>query len=209
MLVLDLRKLETLTDYFVICTGDVDQHVRAIVEHIQKEVKTNLGERVAHREGMETMNWVLLDYVDVVVHVFKPSYREFYRLEDLWSDADTVAMVDGKEVAVARAARRRRVNVPVNASAAEEKPSKKTAAKKAAPRKPAAKAAPKQTAVKTPRKTAVKSKVPKIIRTDAAPKKSAAKKAAPAKPAPKKTAPKKAAPTKPAPKKAAQQTVHA
>ena len=54
-------------------------------------VKTTLGERVLHREGMETMNWVLLDYVDVVVHVFKPSFREFYRLEDLWGDADTVA----------------------------------------------------------------------------------------------------------------------
>jgi ribosome-associated protein len=84
VLILDLRKLETLTDYFVICTGDVDQQVRAIVKHIEEQVKLGRGERVFHREGLEAMNWVLLDYVDVVVHVFKPSFREFYRLEDLW-----------------------------------------------------------------------------------------------------------------------------
>lgn len=197
MLVLDLRKLETLADFFVICTGDVDQHVRAIVEHIQKQVKTTLGERVTHREGMETLNWVLLDYIDVVVHVFKPSYREFYRLEDLWSDADTVALVDGAEVAVPKAARRRRVSVPAEGVAKDDTPAKKSALKKAAPRKTATKKAATKTA---PKKTAVKSKVPKIIRTETAPKKPAAKKAAPAKPAPKKTAPKKPAPKKTASK---------
>ena len=87
MLVLDLRKLETMTDFFVICSGDVDQHVRAIVDNIQMRVKTTLGQRVLHREGIETLNWVLLDYVDVVVHIFLNETREFYGLERLWGDA--------------------------------------------------------------------------------------------------------------------------
>lgn len=197
MLVLDLRKLETLADFFVICTGDVDQHVRAIVENIQMRIKTTLGDRVLHREGMETMNWVLLDYVDVVVHVFKPSFREFYRLEDLWGDADTVAIVDGAEVSVAKPARKRRVTVLTDGTAVENTPaSKKAAAKKTAAKKAAAKTAPKKTAAK---KTAPKTAARK------APAKPTAKKAAPApkKTAPKKTAPRKAAVKKTAPKKAA------
>jgi ribosome-associated protein len=93
VVILDLRKLETLTDFFVICTGEVDQHVRAIVDHIEREMRAQ-GERVLHREGMEALNWVLLDYVNVVVHVFRPSFREFYRLEDLWGDAELQAVTE-------------------------------------------------------------------------------------------------------------------
>jgi hypothetical protein len=66
----------------------VNPQVRAIVNHIEKEIRKNLRDRVLYREGYESLNWVLLDYVDVVVHVFRPSFREYYRLEDLWSDAE-------------------------------------------------------------------------------------------------------------------------
>lgn len=87
-----------MTDYFVICSGDVDQHVRAIVRHIEDQVKSRLGERVLHREGLESLHWVLLDYVNVVVHVFRPSFREFYGLEDLWSDAHMQRIASEKEI---------------------------------------------------------------------------------------------------------------
>ena len=106
VVILDLRKLETLTDFFVICTGDVNQHVRAIADHIEREMRAR-GERVLHREGMEGLNWVLLDYVNVVVHVFRPSFREFYRLEDLWGDADARPVTDEEKLSVAKKPRKR------------------------------------------------------------------------------------------------------
>jgi ribosome-associated protein len=77
-------------DYFIICTGEVNSQVRAIVNYIEKEIRKDLRDRALYREGYESLNWVLLDYVDVVVHVFRPSFREYYRLEDLWSDAERV-----------------------------------------------------------------------------------------------------------------------
>lgn len=83
-----MRRLDTVTDFFVVCTADVDQHARAIVRNIEDRVRETTGDRVLHREGMEALNWILLDYVDVVVHVFKPSFREFYKIEDLWGDAE-------------------------------------------------------------------------------------------------------------------------
>jgi ribosome-associated protein len=106
VVILDLRKLETLTDFFVICTGDVNQHVRAIADHIEREMRAH-GERVLHREGMEGLNWVLLDYVNVVAHVFRPSFREFYRLEDLWGDADARPVTDEENLSVAGKPRKR------------------------------------------------------------------------------------------------------
>lgn len=92
VVILDLRKLDSMTDFFVICTGEVDQHVRAIADNIQDSVKKQTGDRLMHREGRESSNWVLLDYVDVVAHVMKPAYREYYRLEDLWGDAEEVRL---------------------------------------------------------------------------------------------------------------------
>lgn len=90
--------LDTVTDYFIICTGEVNLQVRAIVNHIEKEMRKQLRERAIHREGYEALNWVLLDYVDVVVHVFRPSFREYYRLEDLWSDAERIDVENEKDL---------------------------------------------------------------------------------------------------------------
>jgi ribosome-associated protein len=172
VLILDLRKLEAMSDFFVIATGDVDQHVRAIVKHIEDQVKLSLGERVNHREGMGTFNWVLLDYVDVVVHVFKPSFREFYRLEDLWGDAEaTLVTVEGA-TARSKPARRRLAEVKPAASktVAREKAAPKADKPKRAAAKPRAKKEPaaKATKPKAARKT---TRIPKILEEPKTPRK--------------------------------------
>ena len=86
--ILDLSKVSSVCDYFVICSADADVQVRAIADHVADELRKD-GERCWHREGYESLRWVLLDYVDVVVHVFIREVREFYGLEDLWGDAPT------------------------------------------------------------------------------------------------------------------------
>lgn len=86
VLMLDLRKITTLTDFFVICTGRSDTQVKAIADAVVEGAKREkLG--VYHVEGLEARSWVLIDLVDVVVHVFKPQTRQYYQLERLWRDA--------------------------------------------------------------------------------------------------------------------------
>jgi len=85
---LDLRKLSGATDFFLIATGRSDTHVSAIADHLVDELKDE-GVRPAGVEGMRGGRWVLVDYVDFVVHVFHPAAREFYQLERLWGDAPT------------------------------------------------------------------------------------------------------------------------
>jgi ribosome-associated protein len=87
--VLDLSQLSDATDYFVIASGTSDTHVRAVAEHLIEELKKE-GVRVHHVEGLQQGRWVLLDYVDFIVHVFHPTLREFYQLERLWSDGEVV-----------------------------------------------------------------------------------------------------------------------
>lgn len=85
---LDLRKLgDTPTDFFILCEGDSNTQVKAIAENIRKRVKEELGIVPAHTEGMQNALWVLVDYFDVIVHIFHPEKRAFYDLEGLWSDA--------------------------------------------------------------------------------------------------------------------------
>ena len=83
---LDLRDISSATDFFVIATGRSDVQVRAIAEHIVDSAKRD-GARPEHIEGLDQGRWVLLDYIDYVVHVFHPAVRKFYRLESLWGDA--------------------------------------------------------------------------------------------------------------------------
>lgn len=88
LIVLDLRKVsDAVTDFFIICEGDVSIQIKAIADNVLEAVKKNTGELVWHKEGLENLEWVLLDYVDIVVHVFNKNTRSFYRLEELWSDA--------------------------------------------------------------------------------------------------------------------------
>jgi len=84
--ILDVSELIVITDYFVICSGASDRQVKTIVEEIEKAVR-GIGEKPVRREGESDSTWVLLDYIDVVVHVFAQEEREYYDLERLWRDA--------------------------------------------------------------------------------------------------------------------------
>ncbi|BAO54270.1 ribosome silencing factor [Nonlabens marinus] len=88
--ILDLREIEnTVTSYFVICNGTSNTQVNAIVNSVQRKVSKELQENAWHVEGSSTAEWVLMDYVNVVVHVFQKHIREYYDLEGLWGDAKT------------------------------------------------------------------------------------------------------------------------
>ena len=87
--ILDLKKIETaVCKYFVICSGTSNTHVSSIADSVKKNVSKEVQEKPWHIEGLNTSEWVLLDYSDIVVHVFQEQTREFYRLEDLWGDAE-------------------------------------------------------------------------------------------------------------------------
>lgn len=86
---INLSKIKNIfTDFFVICSGDSNTHVRAISESIEKEVKEKLGMNAYHKEGVENSFWVLLDYGNIIVHIFQPETRDFYNLEELWADGE-------------------------------------------------------------------------------------------------------------------------
>lgn len=85
---LDLRGVSSATDFFVLATGTSDIQVKAIAEHVLEGLAKE-GHRPLHVEGLDRARWVLLDFVDFVVHVFHPQAREFYQLELLWGDAPT------------------------------------------------------------------------------------------------------------------------
>lgn len=89
--ILDLREIEnTVCDYFIICEGTSNTQVNAIVNSIQKIVSKSLKEKPWHIEGSDNAEWVLMDFVHVVVHVFQKHIREFYDIEGLWGDAKLV-----------------------------------------------------------------------------------------------------------------------
>jgi ribosome-associated protein len=91
VVLLNLKGVSDMTDYFVIASGTSDTHVRSMAEHVMEELKKE-GAPVHHAEGVTQGRWALLDYVDFVVHVFHPTLRQFYQLERLWSDAEAVAV---------------------------------------------------------------------------------------------------------------------
>ena len=90
---LDLRKVTDMADFFVICTGDSDIQVKAIADAITDGTE-QLGVSAWHREGLTKRQWILLDYVDIVVHVFHSEARKFYSLEKIWGDAKTEHIED-------------------------------------------------------------------------------------------------------------------
>lgn len=99
VVVMDLRKVKNaVADFFVIGSGNSDTQLDAIAESVEKEVKERLGERPWHREGTQQKEWVLLDYVTVVAHIFLRERREFFALEELWGDA-VIHTVSPKEAA--------------------------------------------------------------------------------------------------------------
>lgn len=85
--VLDVHELTTLADKFVICHAQSDVQIKALADNVSKETKEQLHEKPWKEEGRETRRWVILDYVNVVVHIFKEELREYYALERMWNDA--------------------------------------------------------------------------------------------------------------------------
>ncbi|MBA6153758.1 ribosome silencing factor [Gelidibacter maritimus] len=91
--ILDLRDIEnTVCDYFIICEGNSNTQVNAIVNAVQKKVSKTLKDHPWHVEGSENAEWVLMDYVNVVVHVFQKHIRQYYDIEGLWGDAKTTVI---------------------------------------------------------------------------------------------------------------------
>ncbi|HEY2727340.1 MAG TPA: ribosome silencing factor [Parafilimonas sp.] len=85
---LDLRKIpEAVSDFFIICDATSTTQVRAIADFIEETIKKEVGENPYRHEGYNVLHWVLIDYVNIVVHVMLPETRKFYRLEEMWSDA--------------------------------------------------------------------------------------------------------------------------
>jgi ribosome-associated protein len=85
---LDMRKIpEAVADFFVVCQAGSTTQIKAIADFVDKEVKEKCGEIPYRREGLQSLQWVLVDYVNIVVHIFHPENRKFYRLEEMWSDA--------------------------------------------------------------------------------------------------------------------------
>ena len=96
VLLIELKGLTTITDFFVVCTVDSDVQAKAIKDHIKDELIYQ-SVRPWHIEGSKDMNWVLMDFVDVVVHIFQKEAREFYTLERLWGDATITEVKDNDE----------------------------------------------------------------------------------------------------------------
>ena len=85
---LDLRKIpEAVSDYFIVCQAGSTTQVRAIADNVEEKIKKELGELPYRHEGYNALQWVLIDYVNIVVHIMLPETRKFYKLEEMWSDA--------------------------------------------------------------------------------------------------------------------------
>ena len=86
--IMDLREVTSVTDYFLICSADSNIQVRAIVDHFVDSLRKD-GVKPYHIEGYAGQSWVIVDYIDIVVHIFLPATREYYGIEKLWADAKT------------------------------------------------------------------------------------------------------------------------
>lgn len=87
---LDLRELNSsVSDYFIVCNADSSTQVKAIADSVEDEIFKQMKVNVWHKEGQENAEWIVLDYFDIVVHIFKTDKREFFGIEDLWGDAET------------------------------------------------------------------------------------------------------------------------
>lgn len=94
--VFDVRKITTLTDYFIICTSESDPQTKAVVSHVEKTLRKN-GIKPTNSEGINNNEWVILDYIDIIIHIFSKQKREFYDLDRLWADAKIKKIKDKNE----------------------------------------------------------------------------------------------------------------
>lgn len=107
-MVLDLRNLSDFTDYFVICHGSSDRQIQAIADAIEERLAEDLGLHPNHVEGRSSSDWILMDYINFVVHVFVEAKRAFYALERLWGDAPQVELRSVQPESTRRPTRGRR-----------------------------------------------------------------------------------------------------
>ncbi|WP_234573318.1 ribosome silencing factor [Rhodohalobacter sp. 614A] len=91
---LDVRALTTLTDFFVVCHGTSETQIRALANSAIEKVKEELEENVWKKEGMDARRWIILDYVNVVVHIFSEEKRQYYGIERMWNDAEITEIED-------------------------------------------------------------------------------------------------------------------
>ncbi len=91
--ILEIKNVSSIADYFIICSADSDRQVKAIADEVEDKLR-EIGIKCIHREGYESLTWVILDYFDVMVHVFKAEARTFYNLEKLWGDAPVIEIKD-------------------------------------------------------------------------------------------------------------------
>lgn len=96
IVLLDVRELTTLTDYFIVCHGTSDTQIRALANSVTEKVKEELGEKVWKQEGIDARRWIILDYVNVVVHIFNEEKRDFYGIERMWNDAVITEIADSQ-----------------------------------------------------------------------------------------------------------------
>lgn len=96
LVLLDVRELTTLTDFFIVCHGTSDTQIRALAGSVTGKTKKEIGESVWKQEGMDTRRWIILDYVNIVVHIFSEEKREFYGIERMWSDAIKTEIEDNE-----------------------------------------------------------------------------------------------------------------
>lgn len=129
IVILDVRGLSPITDYFVICTASAAPHLRAIHNEIQQQMELEHGQEVRWRDRNYESEWLVLDFTDVMVHIFQREKREFYALEELWGDAKRVPLEAPKPVAAAEAPKKKA------ARKAAKKATTKKAAKKASKKK--------------------------------------------------------------------------
>lgn len=96
IVLLDVRDLTTLTDYFIVCHGTSDTQIRALANSVMEKTKKEIGEAVWKQEGMDARRWIILDYVNIVVHIFSEEKREFYGIERMWNDAMRTEIEDNE-----------------------------------------------------------------------------------------------------------------
>lgn len=94
VVILDVRGLTTLTDYFVVCHGTSETQIKALADSVDDKTLEKLSEKPWKREGFDARRWIILDYVTVVVHIFSAEKREFYGIERMWNDAKRIEVTD-------------------------------------------------------------------------------------------------------------------
>lgn len=87
IVILDVSELTTLTDYFVVCSGNSDTQIKAIADSVEEELLEKAGEKAWKKEGLQARSWIILDFINTVVHVMSREKREFYNIEQMWNDA--------------------------------------------------------------------------------------------------------------------------